>query len=110
MSTNIISETKVKEILNNILLEEMSKISRQEFTRTQFKVDELYNSLNETIKDFRKLQDTIPSELKTTTNKKLTTISSYLYSAQRDISQLKESLKGYKRKMFNQQIDEKKTK
>ena len=108
MDKNIITEEKVKDALEKILTEEASKVSRQDFSRVQFKIDELLNSLNETMKDFRKLQDTMPNGLKNVTNKKISLISSYLIGAQGNSIKLKDTVRSYKRKIYNQQIEEKK--
>ena len=108
MEKIIISEEQVKKVLDNLLNEEMSKVSRHDFSRTQFKIEELQNSLNEVIKEFRKLQDSIPIGLKNATNKKIVLISGSLYEAQHNIYELKENVKAYKRKTYGQQIVEKK--
>ena len=104
MEKKIITEEQVKEALDKILNEEISKVSREEFSRTQFKIEELENSLVETIKEFRKLENSIPDGLKHITNKKIYTISTYLIGAQGNISKLKSIIKSYKRKMYGQQI------
>jgi hypothetical protein len=109
MEKNIITEEQVKQALETILLnEEISKVSRQDFSRVQFKIEELQNSLNETLKEFRKLQDSTPNGLKNITNKRMTAVSSYLIGAQGNIIKLKESIRMYKRKFYSQQIEEKK--
>jgi hypothetical protein len=108
MEKTIITEEQVKKVLGDILNEELSKVSRQDFSRTQFKIDELQNSLNETIKEFRKLQDSMPNGLKNITNKRLSLISSYLIGSQGNILKLKENVRLYKRKFYGQQIEEKK--
>lgn len=108
MKKNIKSEEYIKNIISELLNEEVSKVSRQDFGRVQFKIEELQNSLNETIKELRKLGDAVPSGLKTTTNSKISGISNNLYSAQKLISQLKDKVKQHKKSVYNQQIDEKK--
>jgi chorismate synthase len=110
MEKTIINENQVKEVIEKLINEEVSKVSRQEFSRVQFKIEELQNSLNETIKEMRKLEDSIPSGLKTMTNGRLTSISSYLYNSQKLLSQLKDKVKQYKKSTFNQQMDERKKK
>jgi hypothetical protein len=105
MERNIITEEEVKKALNAILNEEISKVSRQDFSRAQFKIEELENSLNETIKEFRKLETSIPFGLKNVTNKRIYTISSYLIGAQGNIIKLKSIVKSYKRKFYYQQKD-----
>jgi hypothetical protein len=104
MEKKIITEEQVKIALEKILNEEISRVSRQDFSRTQFKIEELQNSLNETLKDFRKLQESMPNGLKTVTNKRINLISSYLIGAQGNILKLKDVVKNYKRKIYSQQM------
>lgn len=108
MEKKIISENKVKLVLDQILNEEVSKVKRDEFARVQFKIDELQTSLNETIKEFRKLQDSVPGGLKTVATGRLSGISQNLSSAQKLISQLKEKIKLFKKSLYIQQVEEKK--
>jgi hypothetical protein len=109
MENNILIENKVKELLERVLLEESSKVSRQDFSRVQFKLEELQNSLNETVKELRKLQDSTPDGLKTLTNGRISGISNNLSSAQKLIGQLKDKIRQHKRSLYVQTIDEKKT-
>jgi hypothetical protein len=108
MEKNIISEIRVNEVLQQILSEETSKVKRDDFARVQFKIEELQNSLSETMKEFRKLEDSIPSGLKTISNGRVSSISSNLSNAQKLITQLKDKIKQYKKSSFTQQVDEKK--
>ena len=108
MENKIISENVIKSVLDQLLNEESSKVKRDEFNRVQFKMDELQNSLNETIKEFRKLQDSIPGGLKTVTNGRINGIGSGLADAQKLLSQLKDKVKSYKRSSYAQQVEEKK--
>jgi len=108
MEKLIITEEEVKKVLDQLLNEEISKVSRQDFNRTQFKIEELENSLRETSKEFRKLQESIPNGLKNVTNKRITLISSYLIGAQGNITKLKDAVRSYKRKIYVQQVEEKK--
>lgn len=105
---NIISEEKIKEILSKILNEE--KVSRQEYNRVQFKLDDLSASLNETIKELRKVEDSLPTGLKGAVGGKLSALMSTLTSSQKTISSVKEKVKTLKRGAFTQQVDEKKNK
>ena len=108
MEKKIISENVVKSVLDQLLNEEASKVKREEFSRVQFKMDELQNSLNETVKEFRKLQDSIPGGLKTLSNGRISGISSSLANAQKLLSQLKDTVKSHKRSIYTQQVEEKK--
>ena len=108
MENKIISENVVKSVLDRILNEETSKVKREDFNRVQFKIEELQNSLNETIKEFRKLEDSIPGGLKTVSNGRISGISSNLSGAQKLLAQLKDKIKQHKRSTYSQQVDEKK--
>lgn len=108
MNNNILTENLVKEAVEKVLSEQVSKVSRQDFNRVQFKIEELQNSLGETIKELRKLEDSIPSNLKTLSNGRLSSISSNLSDVQKLIIQLKDKIKQHKRNTFSQQVDEKK--
>lgn len=110
MNKNVITENEIKTILENILNEEASKVKREEYTRVQFKMDELHNSLNETIKELRKLQDSIPGGLKGVMSGRVNGLSTNLHDSQKLITQLKEKIKIHKRASFAQQIEEKKKK
>lgn len=108
MENKIISENIVKEVLNKILTEETNKVKREEFNRVQFKIEELQNSLNDTIREFRKLESSIPGGLKGVSNGRINGISSNLVGSQKLLSQLSEKIKQYKRNIYTQQVDEKK--
>ena len=108
MGNMIILENDIKNILNQILNEEVSKVKREDYNRVQFKIEELQNSLTETMKEFRKLEQSIPEGLKSVSNGRVNGISSSLLESQKLISQLKEKIKTHKKSIYNNQIDEKK--
>jgi len=108
MEKNIISENLVKEAVDKVLFEQMSKVSRQDFSRVQFKIEELQNSLGETIKELRKLEDSIPSGLKSTSNARISGITVSLSNAQKLLTQLKDKVRQYKKSIYSQSLDEKK--
>lgn len=108
MKGRLISEETVKKVLNDLLNEETSKVNRQEYNRIQYKIEELQNSLSETIKEFRKLEDSVPEGLKTLSNGRVSTISTNLSNTQKILSQLKEKIRQHKKNSFSQQVDEKK--
>ena len=108
MENKIISENKVKEVILQILNEDTSKVRREEYAKVQFKIEELQNSLNETLKEFRKLEDSIPNGLKTISNGRITGISQNLTNAQKLIVQLKDKVKQHKKSTYTQQVEEKK--
>lgn len=108
MENKVISENTVKEVLTSLLNEEVSKVKREEFNRLQFKLEELQNSLNETFRELRKVEDCTPGGLKTICNGRLNSISSNLSTAQKLLSQLKEKIKQHKRMLYSQTVEEKK--
>jgi glutaredoxin-related protein len=108
MEGRLISEETVKKVLNDLLNEEISKVNRQEYNRVQYKIEELQNSLSETIKEFRKLEDSIPEGLKTLSNGRVSTISTNLSNTQKILLQLKEKIRQHKKNSFSQLVDEKK--
>ncbi len=108
MKKQEISEEIVKNKILEVLNEETSKVKRDDYARVQFKIEELQNSLNETMKEMRKLEDSIPGGLKTITNGRITGISNNFTNAQKLILQLKEKIRQHKRNVFSQNIIEKK--
>lgn len=108
MKKQEISEEIVKNKILEVLNEETSKVKRDDYARVQFKIEELQNSLNETMKEMRKLEDSIPGGLKTITNGRITGISNNFTNSQKLISQLKEKIRQHKRNVFSQNIIEKK--
>jgi len=103
-----ITEEQIKKALNKVLLNESTKVKRDEFNRVCFKIEELQNSLNETINDLKKLESSIPPSLKTLTNGRINSISSHLGETREITSKLKEKVNDYKRKLFTRKIEEKK--
>jgi hypothetical protein len=108
MEKLIISENIVKNVLESILNEETSKVRREEYNKVQFRIEELENSLSETLKEFRKLQDSLPDGLKTVANGRISSISSNLNDANKLIDELKVKIRKHKKSSYIQQVDEKK--
>lgn len=108
MEKNIITENQVKDILEKVIMEQTSKVSRAEFSRVQFKIEELQNSLNETVKELRKLEDSIPGGLQNLTKSRISMISNNLINSQKLISIVKDKIRNYKRSLYSQTIEEKK--
>jgi predicted nucleic acid-binding Zn-ribbon protein len=108
MENTLITERTINDVLKRVINEETSKVKREDFARVQFKIEELQNSLSETIKEFRKLQDSIPNGLKTLSNGRISSINNNLSNTQKLITQLKEKIKQYKKSSYSQQMDEKK--
>ncbi len=108
MKKQEITEEIVKNKVLEMLSEQTSKVRREDFTRVQFKIEELQNSLSETIKELRKLEDSVPNNLKTLTNGRISGISLSLSNAQKLLIQLKEKVKQHKRNLYTQQVAEKK--
>jgi len=108
MSNITINEEKVRNVIKNILEEETSKVSRNDYGKVQFKMEELENQLVETIKELRKVEDSIPDGLKTLSSNRLKSISSGLYDAHNTLKQLKNKVKEHKKSTYQQQMGEKK--
>jgi hypothetical protein len=108
MKNTILTENQVKNVLDKILMEETSKVSRNEFSRVQFKIEELQNSLNETVKELRKLEDSIPGGLQNLTKSRISMISSNLANSQKLLVIVKEKIRNYKKSLYSQTIEEKK--
>ena len=107
MEKIIITENQVKNILDKVLMEQTSKVSRNEFSKVQFKIEELQNSLNETVKELRKLEDSIPGGLQNLTKSRISMISNNLINSQKLISIVKDKIRNYKRSLYSQTIEEK---
>lgn len=110
MTKDIISENDIKTALSKILNEETSKVRREDYNRVQYKIEELQNSLSETIKELRKLESSVPSGLEIVTNNRLKGISSNLSGAQKLLYNLKDKVRQHKKSTYSQQVDEKKLK
>ena len=108
MEKQIITENQVKDVLDKVLMEQTSKVSRNAFSRVQFKIEELQNSLNETVKELRKLEDSIPGGLQMLTKSRVSMISSNLTNSQKVLSILKDKVRQYKKSIYTQSLDEKK--
>jgi hypothetical protein len=108
MKNTILTENQVKNVLDKILMEETSKVSRNEFSRVQFKIEELQNSLNETVRELRKLEDSVPSGLQNLTKSRISMISSNLLNSQKLLVVVKEKIRNYKKSLYSQTIEEKK--
>lgn len=104
----MINENDIRKAFLNVISEETSKVKREEFTRVQYKIEEFQNSLNETLKEFRKLEESIPDGLKTVSNGRLSKISSNLQSSQVLINQMKNKIKEHKKSIYSQQTENKK--
>lgn len=108
MENKVITESIIKEAIDKVLNEQMSKVSRQEFNRVQFKIEELQNSLNETMKELRKLEDLMPNGLKNTSNSRILGINNSFSNAKKLLTQLNDKIKQYKKSIYSQSLDEKK--
>jgi predicted nucleic acid-binding Zn-ribbon protein len=108
MDKNIINEELIKNAFLKVISEETSRVKREEFSRVQYKIEELQNSLNETMREFRKLEECIPDGLKTISNGRMSKLSSNLQSSQALINQLKNKIKEHKKQVYSQQVESKK--
>jgi predicted nucleic acid-binding Zn-ribbon protein len=108
MDKNLLSEEIIKNAFLKVISEETSKVKRDEFSRVQYKIEELENALNETLKELRKLEDCIPDGLKTISNGRVSKISTNLQSAHTLINQLKNKIREHKKAIYTTQTEEKK--
>lgn len=108
MKKQEITEEIVKNKVIELLSEQTSKVRREDFAKVQFKIEELQNSLSETFKDLRKLEDSVPNNLKTLTNSRISGISQSLSNAQKLLVQLKDKIRQYKRNLYTQPVVENK--
>jgi len=106
MEKVIITEKQVKLIIDKILNED--KVKREDYNRTQFKIDELESSVKESLKEFRKMNEMIPSSLKPVLNGKVNELSTHLNDALKVLDDMKVKLKKHKTKTYKQPITEKK--
>jgi len=97
--------------IRGILSEETKKVRREEYNKVQFKMDEFENQLIETIRELRKLDDSIPEGLKTISSGRMKNLSIALSNAHNTIKQLKNKVREHK-KMANPptQVEENKDK
>lgn len=106
-----IKEEIVMEAIRNVLSEEARKVRREDYNKVQFKLDELENQLSETVKELRKVQDSMPEGLNTLCGGRMRNMSQCLVDAQKNLKQLKEKIKEHKKSRFQStQIEEKKNK
>ena len=108
MINKILNEEMVIEVIKNILEEETSKVNRNDYGKVQFKMEELENHLIDTIKELRKVEDSIPDGLKTISNNRLKTINSSLSDAHNTLKYLKNKVREHKKSTYQRQVDEKK--
>lgn len=104
MENSFITEEQVKIAMDKVLNEEKSRVSRMEYGRVLFKIEELENSLRETSNELRKLQSLIPRGLKNTADKKISVISNYMTACQNTIFQLKDKVRQHKRASLNNNV------
>ena len=108
MINKILNEKIVLGVIKNILEEETSKVNRNDYGKVQFKMEELENHLIDTIKELRKVEDSIPDGLKTISNNRLKSINSSLSDAHNTLKYLKNKVREHKKSTYQRQVDEKK--
>lgn len=96
-----INEEVIQSFILNVLNEETKKITRQDYQRAQFKIDELMSSLRESIKEINKLNEQLPIGLRVIAKNKMTKLSSSLEDAKQATYELSAKLKEHKTKSFS---------
>ena len=59
-----INEAIIRSKIKEILSEETKKIRREDYNKIQYKIEEFENQLIETVKELRKVNDSMPEGLK----------------------------------------------
>jgi len=95
-----INEELIKNKVKQILSEETKKIRREDYNKIQFKLEEFENQLIESIKELRKVDDSMPEGLKLLTNARMKNILEHLNNSHNITKQLKNKIKEHK-KMSN---------
>jgi predicted nucleic acid-binding Zn-ribbon protein len=103
-----LTESQIKQFVNNVLNESINKVSRHDYSKVQFKLDDLNGSIQEAQKELRKLEDSIPSGLKNVTNKKINEIATNLSNIKTLITSLKSKIYQIKKQNYSQPLEEKK--
>jgi hypothetical protein len=104
----IINETLIKNKIKEILSEETKKIRREDYNKIQYKLEEFENQLIESIKELRKVNDSMPENLKFLCNNRIKSITENLNNSYNLIKQLKNKIKEHKKMSYkSSQIDEK---
>lgn len=98
-----INEEYVLNLVRSIISEETMKVTRNDYNKVQYKIEELENCLGDVFKELRKLNDITPEGLKTVSDRRLKSIQGSLEDAQKMISQLKGKIKEHKRNNNNPQ-------
>jgi len=99
------------EAIRNVLSEETKKVRREDYNKVQFKLDELESQMNETVKELRKVQDTMPEGLNLLCSGRMRNMSQCLSDAQKNLKQLKEKIREHKKSKYQStQVEEKKDK
>lgn len=108
MKNIFLTESQIKEVVSNIINESNNKVSRHEFSKVQFKLDDLNGAIQDAQKELRKLDDSVPNGLKNITNKKINEISTNLSNVKTLITSLKSKIYQIKKQNYSQPLEEKK--
>jgi uncharacterized protein Yka (UPF0111/DUF47 family) len=108
MRNVILTESQIKKVVSNVLNEANNKVSRHDFSKVQFKLDDLNGSIQDAQKELRKLEDSVPNGLKNITNKKIDEITSNLSNVKTLITSLKSKIYQIKKQNYSQPLEEKK--
>jgi hypothetical protein len=102
-----INEEYVLQLVRNVISEETQKVSRNDYNKIQYKIEELENSLMETLKELRKVNDATPEGLRVISDKRIKSIEGCLNDAHTTIKTLKSKIKDHKRNTFQSNNTEK---
>ena len=108
MKKVLLTEKQIKKVISDVLNESNNKVSRHDFSKVQFKLDDLNGAIQDAQKELRKLEDSVPNGLKNITNKKINEITTNLSNVKTLITSLKSKIYQIKKQNYSQPLEEKK--
>jgi hypothetical protein len=108
MKKVLLTESQIKKVISDVLNESNNKVSRHDFSKVQFKLDDLNGAIQDAQKELRKLEDSVPNGLKNITNKKINEITTNLSNVKTLITSLKSKIYQIKKQNYSQPLEEKK--
>jgi flagellar biosynthesis chaperone FliJ len=108
MKKVLLTESQIKKVISDVLNESNNKVSRHDFSKVQFKLDDLNGTIQDAQKELRKLEDSVPNGLKNITNKKINEITTNLSNVKTLITSLKSKIYQIKKQNYSQPLEEKK--
>ena len=98
--TRDINEEMIQSMILTVINEEAMKVSRADYNKVQFRLDELMSTLSEMEKELRKLSDQMPTALMVVTKKKINSINDCLVKSKDEIGYIRNKVIEHKRRAF----------